>query len=175
MKNKRNDNHLSALRVEAEALKTDLGNTLRGYLTGFRAIRISKHQHVYTAGDTDDSVYFIESGSIELFWPAPQGCRGPATTYSAGDLFGESFLAEQTERLETVMAVEDSCILHIPRDAFMTMLESESLLVPMAQLLAIRIADRQQTIAALLATSTEQVLAQGLSHSGRQTGRHKSQ
>lgn len=38
-----------------------------------RVIKVAKHAHVYTAGDQDTAIYFVESGQIKLLRLTPDG------------------------------------------------------------------------------------------------------
>ncbi len=156
---------------ESTAFKLHLGKMLQSHASGYRIVRLSKHVQVYAAGERDDNVYFIESGSVKLLCPTLGGNEGLVAVYGAGDLFGESCLSGETARSETAIALEESTLMQIPRDAFLAVLGRDSLLMSIAQYLINRIAERQKTIASLLEVNREHKLALALLHLGRQVGR----
>ena len=49
-------------RPQAELFKQQMRESLRIETLNSRAITIAKHDNVYTCGDRDEMVYFIESG-----------------------------------------------------------------------------------------------------------------
>ena len=156
---------------ESSAFKTYLGKMLQVHSPGCKVIRISRHSQVYKAGERDDNVYLIESGCIKLLWPTSSENEGLVAIYSAGDLFGESCLGDETSRSETAIAMEDSTIWQISRDAFMAVLGRDILLKSMVQYLVTRVCARQQTIASLLAVNKEHRIALTLLHLCRQLGK----
>jgi CRP/FNR family transcriptional regulator, cyclic AMP receptor protein len=68
--------------------------TLRGRLENknvakFFAVKIARHANVYTCGDQDEMVYFIESGQVKLPMLSSEGKECLLAIHSAGDVFGE--------------------------------------------------------------------------------------
>ncbi len=156
---------------ESTEFKLHLGKMLQSHASGNRIVRLSKNTQVYAAGERDANVYFIQSGTIKVLWPTPGGNEGLVAVYGEGDLFGESCLNGATARSETAVAMKDSTLMQIPRDAFLAVLGRDGLLMSIAQYLINRIAERQQTIASLLEVNREHKLALALLHLGRQVGR----
>jgi hypothetical protein len=58
---------------QAERFKQQLRDSLQHETHNSRAIKIAKHDHVYTGGDRAEMVYFIESGQIKLLMLSPEG------------------------------------------------------------------------------------------------------
>ena len=58
-----------------------------------RAVTFARHTNVYTCGDQDEMVYFIESGQIKLLLLSPEGKECLLAIHSGGDIFGELCLA----------------------------------------------------------------------------------
>ena len=54
-----------------------------------RAIKVARHDNVYTSGDQDEMVYFIESGQIKLLMLSADGKECLLAIHSGGDIFGE--------------------------------------------------------------------------------------
>ena len=49
---------------QADQFKQQMGESLRQETLNSRAVTIKKNDNVYTCGDNDELVYFIESGQI---------------------------------------------------------------------------------------------------------------
>jgi hypothetical protein len=57
-----------------------------------RAVKIPRHANVYTCGDQDEMVYFIESGQIKLLMLSPEGKECLHTIQStATEIFSVSY------------------------------------------------------------------------------------
>ncbi len=84
------------------------------------AVELAAGQVLFQAGDASDGGYVIASGGLELMpdRPGQDGRRvGP------GALVGELALLVDTPRPATARAVEETSLLHIPRQAFLHVLE----------------------------------------------------
>ncbi len=147
--------NLTSPKNGAGGLTAHLGRIFQDRSQNLTVLKTSRDLRVYTAGERDDNIYLIESGFVKLLLPGLGGSNTLIAIYRAGDLFGESCLAGPAIRTETAVAMQNSSILKIPRDVFMAVLGRDRLLMSMAQCLATRIADRQQTIASLLAENRE--------------------
>lgn len=141
---------------EAGRFKQQMRASLREETTNSRAITVAQNAHVYTYGDNDEMVYFIESGQIKLLMPSPMG-RGECllATCAAGDIFGESCLSGFGARRETATALLDTSLKQIPCPKFFARLKRDNLLEGFAQYLMVRIATQQQLIANLVAADSE--------------------
>ena len=51
---------------QADQFKRQLRDSLLRETMNSRAVKIARHANVYTCGDQDEMVYFIESGQIKL-------------------------------------------------------------------------------------------------------------
>lgn len=154
-----------------ERFKQQLRDSLRRETFNSRAIKIAKHDHVYTCGDRDGMVYFIESGQIKLLMLSPEGKECLLAIHTAGDIFGEMCLSGLSPRLETATAMEDTNLKQIPCSAFFARLRSDLLLEGFVQYLAVRIADQQQVIADLVTVDSEQRLGKTLLQLARKLGK----
>jgi CRP/FNR family transcriptional regulator, cyclic AMP receptor protein len=145
--------------------------SLRQETLNSRAVTIAKHDHVYTCGDNDEMVYFIESGQIKLLMLSPEGKECLLAIHTAGDIFGELCLAGLDARLETAIAMEETVIKQIPCSKFFARLGRDGLFEGFVQYLAVRIADQQQVIANLVTVDSEQRLGKTLLNLARTMGK----
>jgi CRP-like cAMP-binding protein len=145
---------------QADLFKQQMRESLRQETLNSRAITIAKHDNVYTCGDRDELVYFIESGEVKLLMLSPEGRECLLAIHTAGDIFGELCLSGLGARLETATAMEETNLKQIPCTKFFARLGSDALFAGFVQYLAVRIADQQQVIANLVTVDSEQRLLQ---------------
>ena len=156
---------------QADYFKQQLRDSLQYETLKTGAITIAKHDHVYTCGDKDEMVYFIESGQVKLLMLSPGGKECLLNILTAGDIFGELCVSGAGPRLETVMVMEETVLRRIPRSGFLACLSRDSLFEGFVRYLAERIADQQQMIAHLVTVDSEQRLARTLLQLARKLGR----
>jgi CRP-like cAMP-binding protein len=149
-------------RPQSELFKQQMRESLRIETLNSRAITILKHDNVYTCGDNDEMVYFIESGQVKLLMLSPEGRECLLAIHTTGDIFGELCLSGLGARLETATAMEETKLKQIPCSKFFARLGSDSLFAGFVQYLAVRIADQQQVIANLVTVDSEQRLGKTL-------------
>ena len=78
---------------EAERFKKQMRDSLQHETLNSRPVTIARHANVYTCGDQDEMVYFIETGQIKLLLLSPEGKESLLAIHSGGDIFGELCLA----------------------------------------------------------------------------------
>jgi CRP/FNR family transcriptional regulator, cyclic AMP receptor protein len=156
---------------QSDLFKQQMRESLRQETLNSRAVTIAKHDHVYTCGDNDELVYFIESGQIKLLMLSPGGKECLLAIHAAGDIFGELCLSGLGARLETAVAMEETVIKQIPCSKFFARLGRDALFEGFVQYLAVRIADQQQVIANLVTVDSEQRLGKTLLNLARTMGK----
>jgi len=157
--------------LQAERFKQQLRDSLQQETQNSRAIKIAKHDHIYTYGDCAEMVYFIESGQVKLLMLSPEGKECLLAIHTAGDIFGEMCLSGLGPRLETAIAMEETNLKQIPCSSFFARLRSDLLFEGFVQYLAVRIADQQQVIANLVTADSEQRLGKTLLQLARKLGK----
>ena len=156
---------------QSDLFKQQMRESLRQETLNSRAVTVAKHDNVYTCGDNDELVYFIESGQIKLLMLSPEGRECLLAIHSAGDIFGELCLSGLGARLETAIAMEETVIKQIPCPKFFDRLGRDALFPGFVQYLAVRIADQQQVIANLVTVDSEQRLGKTLLRLARTLGK----
>jgi CRP/FNR family cyclic AMP-dependent transcriptional regulator len=147
---------------QTDEFKQKVRDSLQRETLNSRAVGIARHANVYTCGDQDERVYFIESGRIKLLMLSPEGKECLLAIYSAGDIFGELSLSGLGARLETATAMEETILKQIPCSQFLACLIRDSSLEGFVRYLAVRIAAQQQAIANLVTVDSEQRLGKTL-------------
>jgi CRP/FNR family cyclic AMP-dependent transcriptional regulator len=156
---------------EAEQFKKQMRDSLQHETLNSRAVKIARHDSVYICGDTDEMVYFIESGQVKLLLLSPEGKECLLAILSAGDIFGELCLAGLGARHETATAMKGTILKQIPCNQFFSRLSRDSLFPGFVRYLAVRVADQQQVIANLVTVDSEQRLGQTLLQLARTLGK----
>ena len=156
---------------QAEQFKQQLRDSLQRETLNSRAVEIAKRANVYTCGDQDEMVYFIESGQIKLLMLSPDGKECLLAIHGPGDLFGELCLSGLGSRQETATAMKETILKQIPCGQFFARLSRDSLFGGFVQYLAVRIADQQQVIANLVTVDSEQRLGKTLLQLARKLGK----
>ena len=156
---------------QADEFKRQLRNSLQRETLSSHAIKVERHSNVYTCGDHDDTVYFIESGQIKLLMLSSEGRECLLAIHSGGDIFGELSLSGLGARLETATAMRSTTVKQIPCAQFFACLSRDSLFEGFVRYLAVRVADQQQVIANLVTVDSEQRLGQILLQLARTMGK----
>jgi CRP-like cAMP-binding protein len=156
---------------EADRFKLQMRESLRHETINSRAVTIPRHSNVYTCGDRDEMVYFIESGQIKLLMVSPEGKECLLAIHGSGDIFGELCLSGLGARHETASAMKETKLKQIPCEQFFARLSRDALSEGFVRYLAVRIADQQQVIANLVTVDSEQRLGKTLLQLARSIGK----
>lgn len=156
---------------ETDQFKELMRESLRLETENSHAIKIPKHDNVYTIGDHVEMVYFIERGEVKLVSVSPEGRECLLAIHTSGDIFGELCLSGLGGRLETATAMEDTALKQVPGGRFLERLGRDSLLEGFVRYLAVRVADQQEIIANLVTVDSEQRLGQTLLQLARKLGK----
>ncbi len=155
-----------------DVFKHNIASVFRRESLDCRVIRVPKRDHVYTCGDSDPSLYFVESGKVKILLLSEDGKECLVAIHTSGDIFGELSLSGQSVRHDTAVAMEDAVLKQIPRRSFLNILKRESLLEGLAQYLSVRIAEQQDVISSLLTANAEKRLVTTLLRLGRRLGKN---
>ena len=157
--------------LQADQFKQQLRDSLQRETLNSRAVKIARHANVYSCGDQDEMVYFIETGQIKLLMLSSEGKECLLAIHSGGDIFGELCLSGLGARMETATAMKATTLKQIPCAQFFARLSHDSLFEGFVRYLAVRIADQQQVIANLVTVDSEQRLGQTLLQLARTIGK----
>jgi CRP-like cAMP-binding protein len=156
---------------QADLFKKQLGESLLRETRNSRAVKFARHENVYTVGERDEMVYYIESGQVKLVMDSPEGKECLLAIHSAGDIFGELCLSGVSGRVETAVAMKVTIVKRIPASQFFARLQRDALVEGFVRYLAVRVADQQQVIANLVLVDSEQRLGQTLLQLARTMGK----
>ena len=158
-------------RPQSDQFKQQLCDSLRRETRNSHAINIAKHANVYTCGDQDEMVYFIESGQVKLLMLSSEGKECPLAIHNVGDFFGELCPSGSGARLETATAMKKTVLKQIPFTRFFARLSRDSLFEGFVRYLAVHLAEQQQVIANLVTVDSELRLGQTLLQMARTIGK----
>ena len=156
---------------QSDLFKQQLRDSLQCETANSRAVKVARHANVYTCGDRDEMVYFVESGQVKLRTLSSEGRECLLAIHSEGDIFGELCLSGLGARLETATAMKATTLKQIPCSQFFARLGRDLLFEGFVRYLAVRIADQQQIIANLVTVDSEQRLGQTLLQLARTMGK----
>lgn len=154
-----------------DQFKQQLRMALRQEAQQCRTVSFAKYAHIYTCGDQDQSVYFIENGQVKLLMLSPAGNECLLAILTTDDIFGELCLSGLRERTETAVAMTKTVVRVMPCAQFLARLRSDGLLEGFVQYLAVRVADQQEMIANLVTVDSEQRLGKTLLQLARTLGK----
>lgn len=160
-------------RQHGERFKLQLRESLQRETLNSRTVTYARHASIYTCGDQDEMIYFIESGRIKLLMLSPEGKECLVAIHGAGDVFGELCLSCGEPRLDTAIAMEQTIVRKMARSQFLARLSRDSLLEDYVRYLAMRVAEQQQVIADFVTVDSEQRLGKTLLQLARSLGRHE--
>jgi CRP/FNR family transcriptional regulator, cyclic AMP receptor protein len=156
---------------QIDRFKQQLRESLQRETMSTRGIKIVRHANVYTCGDQDGMVYFVENGQIKLLMLSSEGKECLLAIHGDGDIFGELCLSGLGARLETATAMKATTLKQIPCSQFFDRLRRDLLFEGFVRYLALRIAEQQQVIANLVTVDSEQRLGQTLLQLARTMGK----
>ena len=84
-----------------------------------------KNQVVFSQGQTADSVFYIESGQVQISVVSEQGKQAVVAVLSTGNFFGEGCLAGQLVRLSTAETLTESVIARLEKAAVVRQLHDK--------------------------------------------------
>lgn len=79
---------------------------------------VETHQPVFWLGDTGDTLYLIERGSVSVTVPTERGEHMTLDVLGPGQIFGEISLLDGGPRTATIRALEPTDLLALHRDDF---------------------------------------------------------
>ncbi len=85
--------------------------------------RLAKDSVLFRRGDVGDALYIIDEGGVKIVHDAAQGGELVLNQCGPGETIGEMSLLDQEPRSASVVAVTDSQVLELKREAFFDLLD----------------------------------------------------
>ncbi len=87
--------------------------------------RFRRNETIFHQGDPGDSLFIVESGSVKIVLPSPEGEDGAIiATLGHGDFFGELALLDGAPHSATAVAVEPAETLVLRRETFEELIDT---------------------------------------------------
>jgi CRP/FNR family transcriptional regulator, cyclic AMP receptor protein len=96
----------------SEKCRQQVGHYFQNPSPGWRQEKTARHSRIYTCGERNDTIYFLESGEVNLLLQSNDGKECLVSIRIACDLFGELCLTGHLMRLESAVAMSDSVLKH---------------------------------------------------------------
>ena len=113
-----------ALRRCALFARVDEGS-LEMCVASLRVRRFRRNETIFHQGDPGDSLYIVESGSVKIVLPSPEGEEEAIiATLSRGDFFGELAILDGAPHSATVVALEPTEALVLRREPFEQLIDT---------------------------------------------------
>ena len=87
----------------------------------------SNNELVFAQGDSGDSFYIIDQGSVSVFYE-DKGNRKQLCVLNSGDYFGEMGILNQDKRSASVISLEDTTLLCLDKDRFIEITQTNPIL-----------------------------------------------
>lgn len=88
--------------------------------------RYRKKETIYRQGDANDSVLYIQRGSVKLTVVSREGKEAVIAIMGERDFLGEScLLARQPVRMTTATSLTESLVVNVERDAMIQVIQKE--------------------------------------------------
>jgi CRP-like cAMP-binding protein/CheY-like chemotaxis protein len=124
---------------------------------------LKKKTELFSEGDTPANIYFIKSGSVKVYQSHPDGKELITNIYNANDFFGFEPILEGNNYQESAVAMQDSEIISIPKQDFITLLQTNAdVSKGFISLLSKKVAEKEKQLLNLAYNSVRQRTAQAL-------------
>lgn len=90
-----------------------------------RRRRFRRNEVVFHQGDPGDALHVVTSGAVKVVLPSAEGEEAIIATLRPGDFFGELSLLDGAPRSATVVALEPSETMALPRTVFHELLDGD--------------------------------------------------
>lgn len=111
-----------------EAFMKDAGHALNTRDLGKdkKTKLFKKKTEIFAEGDTPAHVFLVKSGNVKVYKSHPDGKELITNLYKANDFFGFESILENSQYKESAAAMEDSEIVVIPKQDFLTLVHGNA-------------------------------------------------
>jgi DNA-binding response OmpR family regulator len=121
-----------------------------------------KKSDIFSEGDAPLNVYHVKSGSVKIFKSHPDGKELIISLLNANDFFGFEPILEGTTYTESAIAIQDTILTVIPKQDFLTLLQSPDVSASFISLLCKKVAEKENQLVNLAYNSVRQRTAEAL-------------
>jgi CRP-like cAMP-binding protein/CheY-like chemotaxis protein len=128
-----------------------------------RVKSLKKKSEIFSEGDKPSFIYYIDSGEVKTFRFHPDGKELITNLYKKNDFFGFEALLQNADYGDSAVALEDSEIVLIPKNDFLTLLYSQrDVSAGFISLLCRKVTDKETQLLNLAYSSVRQRTAEAL-------------
>jgi DNA-binding response OmpR family regulator len=125
--------------------------------------QVKKKGEIFSEGDLPTSVFLIQSGEVKTFKSHPDGKELITNLYKKNDFFGFEPILENSDYQESAVALQDSEVVVIPKQDFLTLLYGhKDVSASFISLLCKKVADKEKQLLNLAYSSVRQRTAEAL-------------
>jgi CheY-like chemotaxis protein/CRP-like cAMP-binding protein len=136
---------------------------LQSLCEGNKVKLFKKKSELFSEGDTPTYVFFMKSGSVKTFKAHPDGKELITNLYKENDFFGYEPVLENTNYVDSAIALEDSDVVMIPKNDFATLLHNQpDVSSGFISLLCKKVAEKEAQLLHLAYNSVRQRTAEAL-------------
>jgi len=122
-----------------------------------------KKAEIFAEGDTPSFVYLVKTGNVKVYKSHPDGKELITALYKDNDFFGFESILENIPYKESAAAMEDSELVVIPKQDFLTLLHSNAAISgAFISMLCQKVKDKEQQLLNLAYNSVRQRTAEAL-------------
>jgi DNA-binding response OmpR family regulator/Ca2+-binding EF-hand superfamily protein len=122
-----------------------------------------KKTEIFAEGDSPSYVYLVKSGNVKVYKSHPDGKELITNLYKASDFFGFESILENSLYKESAAAMEDSELVAIPKQDFLTLLHgSADISNTFISLLCQKVKEKESQLLNLAYNSVRQRTAEAL-------------
>jgi CRP-like cAMP-binding protein len=130
---------------------------LKTLTDGKKVTVIKKKTELFSFGDVPSSVFLLQSGEIKVFRLHQDGKELITNLYTKNSFFGFEALLENTPYNETAVATQDSEVIVIPKEDFLTLIYSHpDISVAFISLLCKKVVEKESALLNLAYSSVRQ-------------------
>lgn len=96
---------------------------LQALATDLVPLTFRQHETILRQGDRGEMLYLIQSGRVRIYALGEEGQEISLRLMGPGEVFGELALIDELPRSASAVAMEDTVVLTLPRDAYLNHLK----------------------------------------------------
>ncbi|HWA34452.1 MAG TPA: response regulator [Cyclobacteriaceae bacterium] len=124
---------------------------------------VKKKSNIFSEGDKPSFIFFIESGEVKTYKFHPDGKELITNLYKKNDFFGFEPILENQDYAESATTLEDSEIVLIPKNDFLTLLYGQrDVSASFISLLCRKVAEKEKQLLNLAYSSVRQRTAEAI-------------
>jgi len=125
--------------------------------------QVKKKAEIFSEGDAPLSVFLVQSGEVKTFKSHPDGKELITNLYKKNDFFGFEPILENTDYSESAVALQDTEVVLIPKQDFLTLLYGhKDVSTAFISLLCKKVAEKEKQLLNLAYSSVRQRTAEAL-------------